>query len=83
MEIFAALLAIYAENSPVTGEFPSQSQWRRALEFSLIYAWIDSWVSNRGSGELRRYRANYDVTVMNYVTFGALAMMQVVLLINE
>ena len=36
MEIFSALLAICAGNSPVTGEFPSQRQWRGALMFSLI-----------------------------------------------
>ena len=32
--------------------------------FSLIYAWINCWVNNREAGDLRRYRAHYDVTVM-------------------
>ena len=31
---------------------------------SLIYAWTDGWVNNRGAGDLRRYRTHYDVTVM-------------------
>ena len=33
--------------------------------FSLIWAWINGWVNNREAGDLRRYRAHYDVTVMN------------------
>ena len=48
------------------GEFPAQSQWRRTLVFSLIYAWINGWVNNREAGHLRRHRAHYDVIVMNY-----------------
>ena len=34
--------------------------------FSLILAWINSWVNNREAGDLRRHRAHYDVTVMMY-----------------
>ena len=45
-------------NSPHTG------QWRGALMFSLICVWINGWVNNREAGGLRRYRAHYDVTVM-------------------
>ena len=48
--------------SPVN--FPHKCQWRRALMFSLIYAWIISWVNNRGAGDLRRHRAHYGVIVM-------------------
>ena len=33
--------------------------------FSLIYAWINGWVSNREAGDLKRNRTHYDVTVMN------------------
>ena len=40
MEAFSALLALCAGNSPVTGEFPAQGQWRGALMFSLICTWI-------------------------------------------
>ena len=39
-------------------------QWRGALMFSLIYARINGWVNNREAGDLRRYRAHYDITVM-------------------
>ena len=65
MEIFYALLAIGAGNSPVTGEFPTQRpQWRGALMFSLICAWINDWVNNHEAGDLRRQCAHYYVSVM-------------------
>ena len=48
--------------SPVTS--PHKGQWRGALMFSLIYVWINVWVNNREPGDLGRYRAHYDVTVM-------------------
>ena len=64
METFSALLAICAENSPVPGNSPHKGQWRGALMFSLICVWINGWVNSRGDGDLRRYRAHYDVTVM-------------------
>ena len=44
--------------------FPHKCQWRGALMFSLICVWINDWVNNRESGNLRRYRAHYDVIVM-------------------
>ena len=45
METFSALLAICAENSPVIGEYGlHKGQWRGALMFSLICAWINGWV---------------------------------------
>ena len=62
METFSALLAICAGNSPVNS--PHKGQWRRALMFSLICVWISGWVNNRGAGDLRRYRAHYDVNVI-------------------
>ena len=65
METFSALLAICAGNSPVPGEFPTQrpvTLW--ALMFTLICARINGWVNNREAGDLRRYRAHYDVVVM-------------------
>ena len=64
METFSTLLAICAGNSPVPGEFPDKSQWRGALVFSLICVWINGWVNNGEAGDLRLYRAHYDVTVM-------------------
>ena len=51
--------------SPV--DSPHKGQWRGALMFSLIFVWINGWVNNREAGDLRRYRAHYDVTVM-YLT---------------
>ena len=53
METFSALLAFCVRNSPVTGEFPLQSQWRGALMYSLICAWINSWANNGDTGDLR------------------------------
>ena len=43
---------------------PHKGQWRGALMFCLICAWINGWVNNREAGDLRRHRSHYDVTVM-------------------
>ena len=43
---------------------PHKGQWRGALVFSLICAWINGWINNGEAGDLRRHRAHYDVTVM-------------------
>ena len=48
--------------SPVNS--PHKGQWRGALMFSLICAWIKGWVNTREAGYLRRHRAHHDVTVM-------------------
>ena len=48
--------------SPVNS--PHKGQWRGALILSLICVWINDWVNNREAGDLRRYRAHYDVIVM-------------------
>ena len=48
--------------SPVNS--PHKGQWRGTLMFSLICVWINNWVNNREAGDLRRYRAHYDVIVM-------------------
>ena len=48
--------------SPVNS--PHKGQWRGALMFSLKCVWINGWVNNREAGDLRRYHAHYDVTVM-------------------
>ena len=50
--------------SPVN--FLHKGQWRVALMFSLICVWMNDWVNNREAGDLRRYRAHYDVIVMIY-----------------
>ena len=44
---------------------PHKGQWRGALMFSLICAWMSGWENNREAGYLRRNRAYYDVTVMH------------------
>ena len=59
METFSALLAICARNSPVSGEFPAQGPVTRSFD-----VWINGWVNNREAGDLRCYRAHYDVIVM-------------------
>ena len=48
--------------SPVNS--PHKGQWRGALMFTLICARINGWVNTREAGDLRRYRAHYDVIVM-------------------
>ena len=49
--------------SPVNS--PHKGQWRGALMFSLICAWINGWVNNGEASDLRRYRTHYDVIVMH------------------
>ena len=50
--------------SPVNS--PHKGQWRGALMFSLICVWINDWVNNHAAGDLRRYRAHYNVIVMTF-----------------
>ena len=49
--------------SPVNSSH--KGQWRGALMFSLICGWINDWLNNHEAGDLRRYRAHYDVIVMS------------------
>ena len=56
--IFCVTGHLGEENSPHKG------QWHWALMFSLICVWINGWVNNREAGDLRCYRAHYDVIVM-------------------
>ena len=48
--------------SPVNS--PYKGQRRGALIFPLICAWTSTRANNRETGDLRRHRAHYDVTVM-------------------
>ena len=48
--------------SPVKS--PHKGQWRGALIFSLMCAYLNVWVNTREAGDLRRYRLHYDVIVM-------------------
>ena len=43
--------------------FPRYWSFVRGM-FSLICVWINDWVNDREAGDLRRYRAHYDVIVM-------------------
>ena len=52
--------------SPVNS--PNKGQWRGALMFSLIWAWINAWVNNHEAGDLRRHSAHYDVIVMSHIS---------------
>ena len=53
--------------SPVNS--PHKGQRRGALMFSLICVWINGWENNREAGDLRRYRAHFDVIVMAEIYF--------------
>ena len=64
METFSALLALCVRNSLVPVNSPHKGQWRGALMFSLICAWINGWVNNREAGDLRLHHGHYDVNVM-------------------
>ena len=50
--------------SPVNSSH--KGQWRSALMFSLICAWINGWIKNGEAGDLRRHRVHYNVAVMSY-----------------
>ena len=54
---------------PFVGNSPVPGQWRGALMFSLICAWINAWVKIREAGDLRRNRAHYDVTLMFIIIY--------------
>ena len=63
MDTFSALLALRGNHrSPMNS--PHKGQWRGALMFPLICAWISGWVNYREAGDLRRHRAQYDLIVM-------------------
>ena len=63
MKTVSALLTICAGISPVPGEFPRPVV--RSFDVFLDLRLNNGWVNNGEAGDLRRYRAHYDVTVMN------------------
>ena len=65
METFSPLLDLRVGHRWWPVNSPHKGQWRWALMFSLIYAWVNGWVNYRKSGDLRRPHSHYDVTVMN------------------
>ena len=54
---------------------PHKGQWRGALMFSLICTWTNDWANNWEAGDLRRYRAHYDIIVMRNNAFLCLALL--------
>ena len=66
METFSVSLAICAGNSPVTGEFPTQRPVTRSFDVFFGLRLNKCWVNNGKAGDLSRYRAHYDVTVMTW-----------------
>ena len=63
--IFRVTVFLWREStwrSPV--DSPHKGQWCGALIFPLNFAWTNSWANNLETGDLRRHRAHYDVTVM-------------------
>ena len=50
--------------SPVVSSH--KGQWRGDLMFSLICAWTSGCVNNRDASDLRRHRAHYHVSVMQW-----------------
>ena len=67
METFFKELAIWASTwgihrSPVNSLH--KGQWRGALMYYLICAWINGGVNSREAGDLRRHCTHFDVTVI-------------------
>ena len=52
---------------------PHKGQSRGAVMFSLICVWINVWVNNRKAGDLRHYRAHYDVSEMSTPSYHSCA----------
>ena len=66
--------------SPVTS--PHKGQWRGALMFSLIGAWINGCVNNGEAGDLRRHCDHYDVTLM-FLSYAILPPLPLLTMQNE
>ena len=64
MELFSALLAFYAGNSPVTGKFPSKRPVAWSFDVFFDLRLNKRLSNNREAGDLRRHSAPYDATVM-------------------
>ena len=64
METFSALLVICAGTSPVPGDFPAQRPVTRGFDDFFDLHLNKRLRNNRGAGDLRHYRAHYDVILM-------------------
>ena len=58
---------IFCVTGPLCGEFIGD-QWIPHIKAS---AWINGWVNNRGTGNLRCHYAHYDITVMDRTRFSS------------
>ena len=65
MEIFSVLLAICVGNLPIIDKFPSQRAVTRGFDVFFDLR-LNKRLSktNRGAGDLRRHRANYDAIII-------------------
>ena len=72
METFSALLALCAGNSPVIGEFPAQRPVMRSFDISFDLRLNKRLSKHLETGDLRRYRAHYDITVMQPIDLTAI-----------
>ena len=63
-QLYGCILVQTDMMTPANGNSPHKGQWHGALMFSLIHAWINGWVNNGDTGDLRRHRTYYDVIVM-------------------
>ena len=64
METFSALLALFAGNLPVNGEFPSQRPVARRFDVCLDLLLNKRLSKQSWAGDLRRYHAHCDVIVI-------------------
>ena len=65
-ETFSALMAICVGNSPVNGEFPTQRPVTWSFDIFFHLRLNKQLSNNRGAGDLRRYRAHYDVIIIDF-----------------
>ena len=67
-ETCSTLLAIFAGTSQVTAEFSTRRPVTRS--FDLFFGlWINGWINNGEAGDMRRERANHDVTVISVMRY--------------
>ena len=69
IETFCMLLVLYAGNSPVTREFPSQRPVTVSSDVFFDLHLNKGWVNNRDASDLRHHHTHYDITIM-WVVFG-------------
>ena len=66
VETFSALLALCEGNHRSPVDSPRKGQLRGKLMLPLFFCtWTHIWANNRDTGELRRHRTHYNVTVIS------------------